>query len=172
MHLWINQLMKKSTYYFGIFSCALLLARCSLLSSSGLQHAKDLSLTAPSTWTETESEGDTDKAFKTAAGSMVTVTSSCQENRQVSLRNLTRDLLLGAKKVKFIQQQPMIIARTEALFSHVNTTVEGKAFQLLFIVLRKNSCVFDFSLVSPKPISQGEIQEFISFTKSFDYGQS
>lgn len=172
MQLWTLQLKTKFSLFLGILILIPILSRCSLLGSSGLRHAKNLSFSTPSGWTETQPEGDTDKAFKLPSGSTVTVTSSCQETRNVSLRNLTKDLLLGARKVKFLNQETMIIARTEALFSQVNATVEGQAFQLLFVVLKKHGCVFDLSLVSTKSISRDEIKEFISFSKSFEYEQS
>mgnify|MGYP006273333813 CR=1 FL=1 len=172
MQLRMKQLTPQRLLHMGILCSVLFLCRCSLLSSSGLKHAKGLGYSVPASWVETQSEVDSDRAFKLNSGSTVTLTSSCQGIRQVSLKNLTKDLLLGARKIKFIRQEPLIIAQTEALFSHVNATVEGKAFQLMFVVLRKNNCVFDFSLVSPQPIPQNELEEFLNFAKSFNYGQS
>ena len=172
MHLWMDQLTHKFILTIGLMTSAILLSRCSILGSSGLRHAENISFSAPTDWRVTDSEGESDKAFKLPSGSTVTVTSSCHENRQVSLHNLTKDLLLGARKVKFIRQENVNIAKTQALLSHVNATVEGQAFQLLFVVLRKNGCVFDFSLVSTKSIPEKEIKDFLEFAKSLEYGQS
>jgi hypothetical protein len=154
------------------FSGTLLLTHCSLMGSSGLKHAKNISYSVPSSWTESDSEGESDKAFKLSSGSTVTLTSSCQNQRQSSLESLTKDLLLGARKIHFIKQEKFDIANSKALFSHVNATVDGQAFQLLFVVTKKNSCVFDFSLLSPKSVPQKEIVEFLDFAKSFNYGQN
>lgn len=172
MHLGIKQLKQKASILVCLFIAITSMSRCSLLGSSGLKHAENMSFTVPTNWKETESEAESDKAYRLSSGSTVTVTSSCNETRQLSLKNLTKDLLLGARKVKFIQQEPVVIANTQALFSHVNATVEGQAFQLLFVVLKKNSCVFDFSLVSTKSIPEREIMEFLTFAKSLVYGQS
>jgi hypothetical protein len=149
-----------------------ILPQCSLLTSSGLKHAKDISFSTPNEWKEIESHGESDKAFKLPSGSTVSITSSCQGTRQASLKNLTRDLLLGARKIKFIQRDRIIIANTEALFSHVNATVDGQAFQLLFVVFKKNNCLFDFTLVSTQSITRDEIESFLTFAKSLNYGQS
>lgn len=171
------QLMKSqptaSNLKFILSLCGtLLLTHCSLVGSSGLKHAKNISYTVPTGWMETESEGESDKAFKLSSGSTVTLTSSCQSQRQATLESLTKDLLLGARKIRFIKQENFNIANSPALFSHVNATVEGQAFQLLFVVTRKNGCIFDFSLLSPKSIPQKEIAEFIDFAKSFNYEQN
>jgi len=149
-----------------------LLTHCSLIGGSGgLKRASNVSFSVPAHWQETDSNGESDRAFKLESGSTVTLTSSCQGSRKASLENLTKDLLLGARKIKFIKQERLNIANAEALFSHVNATVDGQAFQLLFVVTKKNNCVFDFSFVSPKSIPQREISEFLEFAKSFNYGQ-
>lgn len=148
------------------------LTQCSILTSSGLKHAKGISFSAPHEWKEIESHGESDKAFKLPSGSTASITSSCQGARQISLENLTKDLLLGARKVKIIHKDRIIVANTEALFSHVNATVDGQAFQLLFVVLKKDNCVFDFTLVSTQSIGRAEIEAFLTFAKSLNYGQS
>lgn len=148
------------------------LSNCSLMGGSGLKRAKNVSFSVPPNWSETDTAGESDRAFKLNSGSTVTLTSSCQGQRKTSLEALTKDLLLGARKVKVLRQERLNIANAEALFSHVNATVEGQAFQLLFVVTKKNNCVFDFSLVSPKSIPQQETTEFLDFAKSFNYGQS
>ncbi len=166
----IQQSVRNLSLFFALF-ISLLLANCSLIGSSGLKRASNVSFSVPAHWIETDSNGESDRAFKLESGSTVTLTSSCQNARKTSLESLTKDLLLGARKIKIIKQQKLNIANAEALFSHVNATVEGQAFQLLFVVTKKNSCVFDFSLVSPKSIPQHEISEFLEFAKSFNYGQ-
>ncbi len=153
-------------------SLLIILPNCSLIGVSGLKKAKNISFSVPSDWIETDSKGESDRAFKLSSGSIVTLTSSCQGNRNSNLKSLTQDLLLGARKIKFIKQEKLNIANAEALFSHVNATVEKQAFQLLFVVAKKNDCVFDFSLVSPKSIPQKEVLEFLESAKSFNYGQS
>lgn len=153
-----------------IFLSTFALTNCSLIGGSGIKRAKNVSFSAPEDWAETSSGGESDRAFKLKSGSTVTLTSSCQAPRSSSLERLTKDLLLGARKVHFIRQEKLIIANTQALFSHVNTTVDDQPFQLLFVVLKKNDCIFDFTLVSPRSITQSEIQEFLQFAKSFNYG--
>jgi len=172
MQLWTIQRSVRYLLLFSSISGLLTLTCCSLIGSGGLKRAKGLSYSIPAGWIETDSEGESDRAFKLNSGSTVTLTSSCQGNRKSTLESLTKDLLLGARKVKFIKQENINIANAEALFSHVNATVEGKSFQLLFVVTKKNNCVFDFSLVSPKSIPQKEVIEFLDFAKSFNYGQS
>jgi hypothetical protein len=173
----VMQLMKQQPNFLKIKTAlalcgTLFLTHCSLIGGSGLKRAKNISYSVPSSWIETDSDDESDKAFKLSSGSTVTLTSSCQNSRQATLESLTKDLLLGARKVRFIKQEKINIANAQALFSHVNATVEGKAFQLLFVVTKKNNCIFDFSLLSPKSIPQQEISEFLDFAKSFNYGQS
>ena len=153
-----------------LFLSSFALTHCSLIGGAGIKRAKNVSFSTPENWAETSSDGESDRAFKLKSGSTVTLTSSCQAPRSSSLERLTKDLLLGARKIQYIKQEKFVVANTQALFSHVNTTVDEQPFQLLFVVLKKNDCIFDFSLVSPKPITHSEIQEFLQFAKSFNYG--
>jgi hypothetical protein len=158
-------------WLLSLLLLSLSLTRCSLSGSSGIKHAKNISYAAPSDWVDSD-QGESDRAFKLSSGATVSLNSSCQNKREASLDILTRDLLLGSRKIHFVKKEKLKLATGDALFSHVNATVEGQAFQLLFVVTQVNDCIFDFSLVSPKPIPQKDIKEFIDFAKSFNYGKS
>ncbi|MSP19071.1 MAG: hypothetical protein EXR74_05825 [Bdellovibrionales bacterium] len=167
------QLSVISLVHYFLISILLLLTNCSIMgTSSNANHAKNTSYLVPVHWIETDSNGESEKAFKLSSGATVTLTSTCQSNRDNTLEALTKELLLGARKINYIKQEKISIANSQALFSEVTAHLEGVHFYLQFIVAKKNSCIFDFSLVSAKPISQKESEDFFGFAKSFNYGKS
>ena len=167
------QLSVISLDHYLLLFLLLILTNCSIMgTSSNTSHAKNISYLVPAHWIETDSNGESEKAFKLSSGATVTLTSTCQSTRENTLETLTKDLLLGARKINYIKQEKISIANSQALFSEVTAHLEGVYFYLQFIVAKKNSCIFDFSLVSAKPISAKESEDFFGFAKSFNYGKS
>jgi hypothetical protein len=87
------------------------------------------------------------------------------------LEVLTRHLLIGTRDVEYRKQERIRVGASEGLHSSVRATLEGVPFRFEFFVISKNQCIFDFSLMSPKEISTSELGQFVSFFKSFRYGQ-
>lgn len=159
--------------YF-LFLSSLLIAGCALFGGGGesLKRAKNYHVTAPTTWLARETNNESDKAFKTSSGSVATVTSSCQRNANAPLEVLTKHLLLGARKISFQERQRIVVDGQEGLYSLVKATLDGVPFHLQLFVLPHHACVFDFSMVSPKAFNETEKEEFISFFKSYSYGNN
>jgi hypothetical protein len=135
-----------------------------------INRAKNYRVTPPKDWKEIDSSNQSDQAYKLPSGNVVTLTSSCKPNRSQSLDVLTRHLLLGARNVSYEKQDIYLIAGHEGLYSSVKAKMEGVPFSLELFVLPSNTCVFDFSLMSPKMISETDKADFISFFKSFKNG--
>lgn len=140
--------------------------------SETLHRAKGYKIRAPNGWTAKNSNSESDSAFQTASGNVATLTSSCQRNANASLDVLTRHLLLGARNTTFMDKKKIAVAGREGQHSSIKTTLDGSVLYLELFVLPKEACVFDFSLVSNKEISEKERTEFISFFKSFTYGSN
>ena len=64
------------------------------------------------------------------------------------------------------------VAGSEGLLSSVRVTEGNHIIYLTLFVLTKDACIFDFSLVSPKPISEKESSDFVNFVQSFTYGKN
>ncbi|MBI1859999.1 MAG: hypothetical protein HYR96_03655 [Deltaproteobacteria bacterium] len=166
---------KRISPTFATIPIALITASCALLGGGGpedrvsnIKHAKNYQTASPTAWTPID-RADSDSAYKTRAGNITTMTSSCDRDATQSLELLTKHLLIGARKIQTVESETMMIDGTEGLYSHVKAQLEGKPFELhLFVTTRKN-CIFDFTLMSPKTSTDIEVGEFKSFVRSFRY---
>ena len=144
---------------------------CSLFGGGGLEHADGFSALAPSGW-KAQEKGDSDYAYRTPQGSVATLTSSCDsEINTTQLESLTRHLLFGARNIEFESRKNMPINGTDGLYSQLSATYGKVPFKLLVFVWPHENCVFDFTLLNPKAISEKDQTEFLEFIKSFNYGK-
>ncbi|MBI4404613.1 MAG: hypothetical protein HY537_10650 [Deltaproteobacteria bacterium] len=145
---------------------------CALLGGGGagpsIQHAKGYKVTPPKNWTTTD-EGEGDRAYKLSSGSLATLLSSCNRDPQASLELLTKHLLIGAREIEYRRQNKLKIGAAEGLYSSVQATMDGVSVELDLFVLRKNGCVFDFSLMNPKRLSDNDRDEFSTFIRSLQF---
>lgn len=146
---------------------------CALFGGGGtpdLERVKGYALTPPTTWTSVDAEGESDEAYRLSSGAIATVTSSCGRNSKHTPEVLTKQLLIGARHVRVTKREKLVVAGKSALHSTVTAKLEGVPFHLELIVVSSTPCAFDFSLVSPKEISEAERTQFVEYTKSLKYG--
>jgi len=154
--------------HFGILFCL----GCSIFGGgeNKIQRAESYDLSPPANWKQKSAKGDSDRAYQLPSGNTVSVTSVCDRTRDASLKILTRQILIGTRNVKVLEEQEILIPDGAGLFTSVKASSEGIPFFLGIAVIKKLDCVFDFSLVSPKPLSSNEEKEFLRFVKSLQYG--
>lgn len=153
-----------------MFVCALF-TRCSIVgSATDLERASGYRVQAPESWSRTRG-GESDRAFQTPTGNVVSLVSSCNNNPDAPLDVLTRHLLIGTRGVKVVSREKAKFGNNEGLLSKVIAQLEGKPFHLELFVLAKEKCVFDFSLISPNEIAESDSKEFGTFIESFNYGK-
>jgi len=159
------------TFLF-FFASLLGCAGCSLFGSgeNKIQRADSYDLSTPTDWKQLGSRGDSDRAYQLPSGNTVSITSHCDRNKEASLRVLTRQLLIGSRNIKTLEQHEIVIPSGMGLFTSVEAVSDGSPFFLGLAVVKKMGCVFDFSLVSPKSLKKDEVAEFIKFVKSIQYG--
>jgi hypothetical protein len=151
---------------------ALGLGACAIVGGGAeLERASDYNLKAPADW-KTQSKGESDSAYKLPSGNVVSLVSSCNRNPDAPLDVLTRHLLMGTRGVTISSREKKTFGANEGLYSKVVAKLEGKPFHLDLFVLAKEKCVFDFSLISPKPISESDATAFKQFIESFQYGKN
>jgi len=145
---------------------------CSLFGGggSGIRRAKWYTVNPPTEW-QASDRYESDQAYKLPSGSVVTLTSSC-DRRTDSLELLTRHLLIGTRNVVMKKRETFKVSETEGMYSSVSATLEGVPINLELFVLPKDSCVFDFTLLSRETISDNELEQFLSFIKSFSHGKN
>lgn len=150
-----------------------LLSACALLgggSAPEVPRAKGYEVAVPQSWTAQSSKGESDSAYQNKKGSIITLNSTCSYDSKFSVDVLTKQLLLGARKIKYKEKKKILVDGKEGQYSNVQASLDNKPFNLLIFILPKNDCVFDFTLVSTKNIELEEQEEFNSFFKSFKYG--
>lgn len=135
---------------------------------SSLRRSKNYQVEGHPNWKSID-RADSDIAFRLQSANVATVTSSCERDAAQPLELLTKHLLIGARKIQIVKRETMIVNESPGLYSHVRAQLENRPFELHLFVISKGNCVFDFSLVSPSKISDEEVNEFLSFVRSFRY---
>lgn len=145
---------------------------CALLGSNEnkVQHAENYQLVPPENWKVAKPRGECDHAYELPSGNTVSVTSSCDRSRDANLKTLTRQLLIGLRQIKVIEESEMPLSQGSGLFTHLQASSEGTPLVLGLAVVKIMGCVFDFSLVSKKPLSSAEKKDFLKLVKSLRYG--
>jgi hypothetical protein len=144
---------------------------CSMFGGEeGIQHSGAYTISPPREW-RSQDHGEGDQAYRLPSGNLVTLTSSCDKDTRVPLALLTKQLLIGARHITVVKQTPLLVRNKEALYSSLHATYENVPFNIEAVVLTRESCIFDFTLLSPKPIPEKDLQQFLEFVKSFNYGK-
>lgn len=103
-----------------------------------------------SPWRRVDVEGQNDLAWTHAdLAAVIQTNSSCNPGLDIPLPSLTNHLLIGFTDREFQSQETVPMASREALRTHVTAKLDGVSRELLFVVLKKDGCVYDFSLVAP-----------------------
>jgi len=160
----------KKCLLFALFVA--FLSACALLGSgeNKIHRAENYHLDIPDSWLQLKNSGESDRAFQLPSGNKLAVTSSCDRNREANLKTLTRQLLIGMRQVKILEETPLAIPNGSGLFTSLQATADGARLILGVAVVKMLGCVFDFSLVSKSPLSSQEKRDFLKFVNSLKYG--
>lgn len=122
-----------------------------------------------SAWSALEVEGQNDLAYHhDAIGALVQVNATCDPDSDVPLTALTNHLLIGFTERDVREQRVVPLDGREALRTHVLARLDGVERELLFVVLKKNDCVYDFSLIAaPGSAYARALPEFEAFLAGF-----
>lgn len=112
-----------------------------------------------------------DQAFLNRAhGSLIAVSSVCKRYDLVSLPALTKELLSPIDAREVTQQETQPLDGRESLHTRARGKMDGVPVEASFVVVRKDDCIFDFSLVSRDPIQSDDAKAFEGLVKAFHYG--
>ncbi|MBL0698391.1 hypothetical protein [Comamonas sp. JC664] len=93
---------------------------------------------------------DNDLAFAEAGtGRAISVNATCKGHDDPSLQVLTRHLLAGFTDRQEVSARTFPMDGREALRSRYLAKMDGVPVQLELVVLKKDTCVFDFTYVAP-----------------------
>lgn len=102
-------------------------------------------------------------------GSVLSVSSLCDRYATAPLTRLVRNPLSPLGAYKEIESQKLRISDRDAEQLHVSGTLDGVKVEVLMIVLRKNECIFDFSLQATPQIQNGVKSDFLKMVKGFSF---
>ncbi|MBN1653626.1 MAG: hypothetical protein JXA30_07600 [Deltaproteobacteria bacterium] len=80
---------------------------------------------------------------------IIQVNASCSPSMDIPLRALTNHLLIGFTEREIQEQKLLPMAGREALRTHLTAKLDGVPREMVFDVLKKDGCVYDFSLIAP-----------------------
>ncbi|UJR82757.1 Hypothetical protein I5071_48220 [Sandaracinus amylolyticus] len=118
-------------------------------------------------WSRLSVAGQNDLAWHNESlGAIVQLNATCDPSRDVPLTALTNHLLIGFREREIVEQEFVSMDAREALRTHAVATLDGVPRELLFVVLKKDDCVYDFALITPPgtPFSgaQPAFEHFVS----------
>ena len=80
---------------------------------------------------------------------LIAANATCKEYEDAPLKVLLRHLLMGFTEAQTLDQQTKMLDGREALFSHSKAKLDGIPRELSLVVMRKDGCIYDFTLISP-----------------------
>ena len=126
--------------------------------------------TLPSEWDENNEGIPADHVFvNEKTNAMIAVHSLCDRYQESSLKSLMNQLLVPIEQSEIVSQEQRTLNEREALETFAKGKIDGVAVEMRALVVRKNSCIFDFTLTSKDEISQVDQKAFEKFLEGFDY---
>jgi hypothetical protein len=80
---------------------------------------------------------------------IIQVNASCNPSMDVPLKALTNHLLIGFTERNIQEQKLLPMAGRETLRTHLTAKLDGVPREMVLDVLKKDGCVYDFSVVTP-----------------------
>jgi hypothetical protein len=117
-----------------------------------------------------EDVGNADVVFSNnKSRALLSISSVCDRYPDASLDALTRQLLVPFQNVEMISTETIQISNRSALKKEVRGFVDGVPVHSLVTVLRKNECIFDFTMHAKDSLSENDIKDFNNFIRGFRY---
>jgi hypothetical protein len=98
---------------------------------------------------------------------LIAINATCEEYEDAPLKVLTQQLLMGFTERKLIKQDLRTLQGREALYSHYLTRMDGVPRELMFVVSKKDGCVYDFMYISPPGRFEEKLPSFEEILKRF-----
>lgn len=93
---------------------------------------------------------DNDIAFHNPSlGAIVQVNATCDPVGDIPLTVLTNHLLAGFTARQTLSEDLVPLDGREALRTHAIANLDGVSREFLIFVIKKNDCVYDFTLIAP-----------------------
>jgi hypothetical protein len=164
---------KSQLFVFSLLAFILSIAACNTtgsLKGNSFERGKlKYNVGLPGTgWKKIHLSGADIAWFDPQHGSTILVNSQCKKERDLPLKALTVELLLGLTEQRILEQQLLPWSNREALETVATAKLDGVPRKLKMFVLKKNGCVFDIVFgAPPKAYNQG-LKAFETVRDQFD----
>lgn len=115
-------------------------------------------------WTKIN-PGSADHAFQnSSSNSIILLNSLCGKYESTSLKHLISNMLGGLDQVNIVKEEKMTYAKRDSLRRFVTGKTDGVPVYLIIQTLRKDSCIYDFILISAnQDLQTSDIDDFNKF---------
>ena len=104
-----------------------------------------------SDWTPVTVNHQNDLAWHNEAkGAVMHVDSTCDPAHDIPLTALRSHLLIGFTEREVVTEEVVPMDGREALRTHLHAKLDGVPRDILLQILKKDDCVYDFGLVTPR----------------------
>ncbi|HYO51380.1 hypothetical protein [Archangium sp.] len=121
----------------------------------------------PSVWERVRLSHNDLAWYTEETGHALSVNSTCRKHEDAPLDVLTRHLLMGFTERLEVEQQKVVVDEREALRSRYRAKLDGVPVELLFLVLKKDACIYDFTYVAPLGRFEERLPGFESLVRGF-----
>lgn len=164
----------KTLHYFVIVTLSLALGACSL----GGPLRKDEKASSykmgslPAEWIrQSDKDGsNADVSFvNSKRGAVIALSSICKRYDRVPLEQLKADLVNPLEGHEVLSEERRPLDDREALYTRARGKLDGVPVESSLVVLRKNDCIFDFSIFAREKISAEDNKAFVDFVNGFHF---
>jgi hypothetical protein len=124
-------------------------------------------------WVQVEAQNSNGKSFlyykNPSSGATFFVNSVCERYKDSKLKTLMEQLKAPLSKTEIVSEQEKMLDGRNSLWTRVAGEVDGVRVENLFVVIRKNSCLFDFTLSALKQIEKNDLERFTAWVDGFSY---
>ncbi len=104
-----------------------------------------------SDWTPVTVDHQNDLAWHNEEkGALMHVDSTCDPAHDIPLTALRSHLLIGFTEREVVAEDVVTMDGREALRTHLHAKLDGVPRDILLQILKKDDCVYDFALVTPR----------------------
>jgi hypothetical protein len=120
-------------------------------------------------WDSHHDEGTQVAWHNNDLASMIQVRSQCDEHGDSDLQSFTDHLRIDTDQWQIVQERYFRIVGRQALRTTVKFELDGLPVEAEFIVLKKNGCLFDISLLAKPGNYDAALPAFESVLAGFDF---
>jgi hypothetical protein len=103
------------------------------------------------------------------SGAWVSFNSVCDRYPDSTLESLSKQLLAPLAGATVTRREEKLTDSRNSLWTHAQGKIDGVPVSAIFVVLRKNSCIFDFTLTSKNKILSQDESDFGQWVSAFKY---